>query len=223
MLTRDSSRAIIIAFFLMLAPAVNAVLAPIASAQEGTGFAKSQSKTFQLFPNPKFLNCFAASTSKPPTATVVVTPGNLNDTLTLSVKGLKPNLSFDMFTVQNSSLNSDGTVDTSFTNFGLAWYQSDVQANGSGTAHVTIHTILVDQIFGFDAGTALAPTHTFHVGFWFNDPNDATACGFDASNPTPFNGEQDAGPLAMISVPDATTGLGPLCLHPNTEDDTCND
>jgi len=128
-----------------------------------------------------------------------------------------------MFTVQNSSLNSDGAVDTSFTNFGLAWYQSDVQANGSGTAHVTIHTILVDQIFGFDAGTALAPAHTFHVGFWFNDPNDATACGFDASNPTPFNGEQDAGPLAMISVPDATTGLGPLCLHPNTDDDTCND
>jgi len=90
MLTRDSGRTIIIIFLILVVTVLYAALAPIASAQESTGFAKSQSKTFQLFPNPKFLNCFAASTSKPPTATVVVTPNNLNDTLTLSVKGLKP-------------------------------------------------------------------------------------------------------------------------------------
>ena len=72
------------------------------------------------------------------------------------------------------------------------------------------------QVFGFDPDVSLAPTNTFQVGFWFNDPNDAKACGFDPTKPTPFNGEHRAGPLAMISVPDAKTGMGPLCLKPDT-------
>jgi len=45
---------------------------------------------------------------------------------------------------------------------------------------------------------------------------DAAACGFDVTKPTPFNGEHKAGPLAMISLPDAETGLGPLCTKPDT-------
>jgi hypothetical protein len=85
-----------------------------------------------------------------------------------------------------------------------------------------IRTILVNQIFGFDAGTTppLPPTHTFHVGFWFNKPADAAPCGFTGS--TPFNGEQNAGPNAMISVPNPTTGLGPLCLNPSSTPGKCN-
>src|SRR5580698_6626015 len=112
------------------------------------------SKTFQLLPNPKFLNCLEKSPNKLPTATVVVTPGKLNDTLTLTVKNVKPNLAFDLFTVENTSLTPNG-ISNGNTNFGLAWYQSDIEANGSGTAKVTIRTILANQIFGFDAGTSL--------------------------------------------------------------------
>jgi hypothetical protein len=156
---------------------------------------------------------------------VQVTRGDLNDTLVITVTGLKPNLRFDLFTVQRSSLDAAGNPVPNFTNFGLAWYQSDLQANATGTARATIQTILLDQIFGFDPAVNLAPTNTFHVGFWFNDPNDAVPCGFDASRPTPFNGEHRAGPLAMISLPDATTGLGPLCTNPNTSNPaqiTCN-
>ena len=65
-----------------------------------------------------------------------------------------------------------------------------------------------------DGSTVLEPTNTFHVGFWFNNPEDAVPCGFNAAMRTPFNGEHKAGPLAMISLPDATTGLGPLCTSP---------
>jgi len=65
------------------------------------------------------------------------------------------------------------------------------------------------------SATVLKPTNTFHMGFWFNNPEDAAPCGFDVNKPTPFNGEHRAGPLAMISVPDADTGLGPLCTNPN--------
>jgi hypothetical protein len=56
----------------------------------------------------------------------------------------------------------------------------------------------------------IAPTHTFHVGFWFDKPEDAVACGFDATKPTPFNSEHKAGPNAMISVADPVTRQGPL-------------
>jgi hypothetical protein len=137
---------------------------------------------------------------------------------------IKPGLAFDMFTVQRSSLRSDATPDPNFKNFGLAWYQSDVEANSKGEGEVTIKTILLDQIFGFDPDASLAPLNTFHVGFWFNNPNDAAACGFNPANPTPFNGEHKAGPLAMISVPDANTGLGPLCSSPEGSGNTfrCN-
>jgi hypothetical protein len=87
-----------------------------------------------------------------------------------------------------------------------------------------IKTILLDRTFGFDPDAELPPTNTFHVGMWFNDPNDAEACGFDVTEPTPFNGEHRAGPLAMISLPDAETGLGPLCTDPNTSTNppSCN-
>jgi hypothetical protein len=147
---------------------------------------------------------------------VVVVRGSQNDGLFLRGKNIKPGLAFDMFSVQQSSLLADGTVDPNFKDFGLAWYQSDLEADDNGRAYVSIRTILLDQIFGFDPRVNLPPTNTFQVGFWFNDPNDAAACGFDVTKPTPFNGEHKAGPLAMISVPDATTGLGPLCTKPNT-------
>jgi hypothetical protein len=124
-------------------------------------------------------------------------------------------LTFDLFTVENSPFLSDGTPNGSFPgNFGLAWYQSDIQANAAGNATVAIHTILLNQIFGFNAGAGLAPVNIFNVGFWFNDPADAADCGFTGT--TPFNGEHAAGPMAMISGADVTTALGPLCLDPNT-------
>jgi hypothetical protein len=151
-----------------------------------------------------------------PTAEVRVERGDLNDTLKLKVHNLKPGLAFDLFTVQNSNKLADGSADPNFKNFGLAWYQTDVQADDNGNADVTIKTILLDQIFGFDPAVNLGPTNTFNVGFWFNNPNDASGCGFDVTKPTPFNGEHRAGPLAMISLPDAQTGLGPLCRNPQT-------
>jgi hypothetical protein len=166
--------------------------------------------------NSKLLPCLVKDGSHQPSATVDVARGELNDTLRLHVRNIKPGLNFDLFTVQNSNKLADGSADPNFKNFGLAWYQTDVHADDDGTAEVAIKTILLDQIFGFDPAVNLPPTSTFEVGFWFNDPNDAAACGFDVTHPTPFNGEHRAGPLAMISLPDATTGLGPLCRNADT-------
>ena len=176
---------------------------------------------FQLVPSKQFISCMAANPSVTPTATVVVKRGNLNDLMTITLKNFKPGLKFDLFTIQKTNLLANGNPDPNFKGFGLAWYQTDLEP---GTA--TIKTILLDQIFGLnsDANLPLPPTNTFHVGFWFNNPADAAACGFDVNKPTPFNGEHKAGPLAFISLPNPQTNLGPLCLKPNTSTSpaTCN-
>lgn len=167
--------------------------------------------SFDLYPNTQFIPCLAANPYVKPTVNVVVKRGKLNDEMTLTLRNFKPNLKFDLFTVQRSNQLANGQPVPNFPGFGLAWYQSDIEP---GT--VTIKTILLDQIFGFNPDVNLKPTNTFHVGFWFNDPKDAKACGFDVTKPTPFNGEHKAGPLAFISRPNSATNLGPLCTNPNT-------
>ncbi len=197
---------------LTIAAALSAVAQP-ASAQ------KILETHFQLQANPKTLKCLSVPGWPAPAAGVTVLRGKQNDTILLRVHHVKPNLAFDLFTVEHSPFLSNGAPDPAFgASFGMAWYQSDIQADSSGEAEVEIKTILFDQIFGFDADHALPPTNTFHIGFWFNDPKDAAACGGAV---TPFNGEHHAGPLAMISRPNAASGIGPLCTDP-TNGGKCN-
>jgi hypothetical protein len=174
--------------------------------------AKVPSTSFSLFPNTVNIPCLAKTPGKAPTAKATVTRGSLNDTLVLKLAGFKPGLDFDLFTVQNSNQSATGTP-VVIPNFGMAWYQSDIEIGSTGKGSVKIQTILLDQIFGFDPAVGLAPTNTFHVGFWFNDPTKAAGCGFTGT--TPFNGEHTAGPLAFITRPNATTNLGPLCTDPH--------
>jgi hypothetical protein len=175
--------------------------------------------SFSLVANPKFAQCLAADPLKTPTAKVTVSRGTANDVMIVTLQNFKPGAAFDLFTIQRSNLGSDGTPDPKFTNFGLAWYQSDIHVGDDGKAEAVVKSILLDGIFGFDpdpipgsvTGAPLVPpTHTFHVGFWFDGPQDAAACGFDPTKPTPFNSVQKAGPNAMISLPDAVSGQGPL-------------
>jgi hypothetical protein len=174
---------------------------------------------FDLHINPKELTCvaqFPTDAQRQPKVTATVVRGNLNDSLTLRGRNLKPGLRFELFTTERSTLKADGTVDATIPNVGLAWYQSDLEVNDEGSLRANLRTIFLDQIFGVDQATTLPPTNAFHLGFWFDDPQNAVNCGFNPQNTTPFNGEHKAGPLAMITVPDATTTLGPLCTHPDT-------
>jgi hypothetical protein len=176
---------------------------------------------FRMFANPSTLSCSAnpnSDAAHQPTVLVQVRRGEENDTADLYLQNFRPHLAFDLFTIQNSNQLANGQPNRATANFGLAWYQSDIETNGTGRAHVAIKTILLDQIFGFDPAVGLGPTNTFHLGFWFNNPSD---CG---GTVTPFNGEHHAGPLAFITRPDAQTNLGPLCVNPNESTDpvTCN-
>ena len=176
--------------------------------------------SFDLVANPKFAACLVNDPSGPaPSAHVTVSRGTANDVMIVELQNFKPGAAFDLFTIQRSNLKNEGTPDPNFKGFGLAWYQSDIHVGNDGKAEAVVKSILLDGIFGFDAdpipgsvppAPLVPPTHTFHVGFWFDSPNDAVACGFDPSKPTPFNSAHQAGPNAMISVPNATSGLGPL-------------
>ena len=176
---------------------------------------------FQLFANPKFQSCLGVPGAPAPKAEVTVLHGFLNDALAISAQNIRPGVHFDLFTVERSLLLADHTADPTFTNkFGLAWYQSDLVANREGNIEAIIKTVLLDDIFGFDSDlNNPAPINTFHLGFWFDNPNDANVdgCTFDVTKATPFNGEHHAGPLAMITAPDANTNLGPLCSAANTD------
>lgn len=162
--------------------------------------------------------------NNPPTAKVSVSRGTANDVMVVELRNFKPGSAFDLFTVQRTNLKAEGIADPAFgTSFGLAWYQSDIHVGDDGKAEAVVKSILLDGIFGFDAdaipgsatGAALVPpVHTFHVGFCFDKPEDAAACGFNTSQPTPFNSQQHAGPNAMISAPDPVTGQGPLFTAP---------
>ena len=199
--------------------ALSAVIGGFISPATAAAQNKKDEISFDLVPNTQFIDCLRKSPNEQPKAHATVIRGKLNDTLILDLDGFKPGLAFDLFTVERSSFLSAGVPDPAFKgSFGLAWYQSDVEVgNHSDDGHVRIKTILLDQIFGFDPDKALPPTNTFHVGFWFNDPQDAVYCGFNPNNFTPFNGEHHAGPLAMISVPDPSTQLGPLCTDPDPQ------
>jgi hypothetical protein len=173
--------------------------APMAPTTQGP--CTSSVCTFQLHVNPGLLSgSFACPAIQKAQATITITNrfvnGKQNDVMTLTASGLPKNLGFDMFLVQNSPLDS-GT----FSGFGFGWYQSDVESNSNGNATVVVQGVFDKETFIENPSSPFTPIHTFNVGFWFDSPiNEQQACGNStAPKATPFNGEQDAGLLAMIT------------------------
>jgi hypothetical protein len=180
--------------------------------------AEVNSVQFEMYPVAQFVGCLAKPGQRPKVRVTVVR-GNLNDHLNIQLEGFKEGVKFDMFSIENSPQLPNGAPDPNFQKkFGLAWYQSDLEAGAT-----SLKTIFLDQIFGLDDSVGLKPVNTFHMGFWFNDPKDAAPCGFDVSKPTPFNGEHKAGPLAFVTrqIIGRPAKLGPLCTKPNTQG-TCD-
>ena len=61
--------------------------------------------------------------------------------------------------------------------------------------------------------TTFSPTHQYHLGVWFNDPNVPFGLGCEpgATAPivTPFNGEQNAG-IQVVNTAQFPVNAGPL-------------
>jgi hypothetical protein len=143
--------------------------------------------SFALVPSPGIKACLPHAGGR-----VTITPGNLNDTMKVSIHGMPRNAGFDLFVIQQP-----------LKPFGVAWYQTDVNAGRYGSGSATVRGVFDVETFSVSTGgtTTFAPTHQYHLGLWFNNPRTPFNLGCEpgATTPkvTPFNGEQHAGVQAL--------------------------
>jgi hypothetical protein len=145
-------------------------------------------------------------------ASVTVQELGFAERLTIRASGLPRNTGFDVFIIQVPDAP-----------FGLSWYQGDFETNSRGRATVTfvgrfnIETFIVAPgvapapvTHPGDAAQnpATAPVHLYHIGIWFDDPNDAETAGC-SNTTTPFNGDHTAG-IQALSTRNFGAGDGPL-------------
>jgi hypothetical protein len=141
--------------------------------------------------------------------------------LSLSVTGLPHNTDFDVFIIQVPTAP-----------FGLSWYQGDIDTTSTGTGAVSFIGRFSIETFIVAPGVAPAPTpfhsppfpdaasnpktapvQTYHVGIWFNSPNDAARAGCP-NTVTPFNGTHNAG-IQVLNTATFPLLAGPLRgFHP---------
>ena len=141
---------------------------------------------------------------------------SLNDGLFLRGSNIKPGLAFDLFTVENSQLLANGTVNPDFKNFGLAWYQSDLEANNEGEMRASIRTILLDQIFGFDPGGHAAADEHVRGGLLVQRPEGRRRVRVRRHQADAIQRRAQGRPAGDDQRPRRATGLGPLCTKPDT-------
>jgi hypothetical protein len=184
------------------APAAHTIAAPAAVTASNAPLAGCTAATCKatLSVNPGLTtgHPFACPAIQHAKGTISVTnrfhSGAANDTMTVTASGLPPNTGFDLFLVEHSPF------DAGFTAFGFGWYQSDVESNNAGKISVKVVGIFDNETF-IENPSSTMPVHTYNVGFWFDSPQtEAAKCGTAAPAATPFNGEQDAGLLAMVTT-----------------------
>jgi hypothetical protein len=151
-------------------------------------------------------------------AKVRVIQRNENELMTVHASGLPANTEFDLFVIEIPDAP-----------FGLAWYQSDLETNSHGEGIVNVQGRFNRETFSLsqagpangsnplenvtgpavnDTDVTFRPTHQYHLGLWFNSPQDAANAGC-AGNTTPFNGEQNAGGQ-VLSTRNFPAAHGPL-------------
>jgi hypothetical protein len=181
-----------------VAAAVVAAVGVTAAAGSTTPRAAS-SFSFKLVPGAGIAACLPKASGH-----VTITPESLNDIMKITITGMPAKAAFDLFVIQQPTAP-----------FGISWYQTDVQANAYGTGNATVQGIFDVETFSVSPGgtTTFAPTHQYHLGLWFNDPNVPFKLGCEpgATTPiiTPFNGEQHAG-IQVLNTSNFPVAAGPL-------------
>jgi hypothetical protein len=148
-----------------------------------------QSIAFGMVPStPAVSACLSRLVAK-----VQVVDLGINQAMVVYASGLVPNTGYDLFVTNQAAAP-----------FGPSWYQSDLEANGSGYGTAVVRGIFNHETFLLSpgqgtagAGIVFPPTHTFNLGLWFNDPDVPFKAGCEPGKTapviTPFNGEQHAG------------------------------
>ena len=179
--------------------ALSAGLVPAGAAAVKPAAPRSHAFSFKLVPAPGIKACLPHAGGN-----ATITPGHLNDTMTVSVHGMPPNTGFDLFVIQQP-----------LKPFGVSWYQTDVDTNAYGSGSATVRGVFDVETFSVSPGgtVTFAPTHQYHLGLWFNSPSVPfkLGCEAGATTPivTPFNGEQHAG-VQVLNTSNFSVAKGPL-------------
>jgi hypothetical protein len=174
-------------------------VAGVTTAAGSTTHRVTSSFSFKLVPATGITACLPKAAGH-----VTITTGSLNDTMVVTVTGMPAKAGFDLFVIQQPAKP-----------FGVSWYQTDIQANSSGTGSATVRGVFDSETFSVSPGgtATFAPTHQYHLGLWFNDPNVPFNLGCEpgATSPTitPFNGEQNAG-IQVLNTSNFPVAAGPL-------------
>ncbi|HEY2309069.1 MAG TPA: hypothetical protein VGI05_24595, partial [Streptosporangiaceae bacterium] len=132
-------------------------VAGVTTAAGSTTHRVSSSFSFKLVPATGITACLPNASGH-----VTITTGSLNDSMVVTVTGMPAKAGFDLFVIQQPAKP-----------FGVSWYQTDIQANSSGTGSATVRGVFDSETFSVSPGgtATFAPTHQYHLGLWFNDPN----------------------------------------------------
>jgi len=148
-------------------------------------------------------------------ATVRITSAGPVEIMDVIVEGLPPQTDFDFFVIQVPKAP-----------FGVAWYQGDIETDKKGRGHERFVGRFSIETFAVAPGSAPAPEvfngpfpdaslnppfnpiQMYHLGLWFNSPQDAQAAGCPATV-TPFNGEHNAG-IQVLNTSNFPDDHGPL-------------
>jgi hypothetical protein len=136
--------------------------------------------------------------------------------LDLKVEHLAPNTTYSFFVLQVPDKP-----------FGIGWYNGEVETNAAGNRQQRFIGRFNDETFAIAQDVAPAPVvhtdqpfpdaaknpafnpvHTFHLGLWFSDPQDAAKAGC-TNAVTPFDGDHIAG-IQVLSTRQFAPDAGPL-------------
>lgn len=149
------------------------------------------------------------------TAKVKVSNAGPVDIMEVTVQGLPPKTEFDFFVLQVPKAP-----------FGVAWYLGDIETDKNGRGSQRFIGRFNIETFAVAPGSAPAPAvfsgpfpnatvnpsfnpiQMYHLGLWFNSPQDASAAGC-AATVTPFNGEHNAG-IQVLNTANFADDQGPL-------------
>src|SRR5947209_4907468 len=172
--------------------------------------AKEGSVTFDMVVSGGAKACLPNATGR-----VTITPAGPVEIMDVVVEGLPPNTEFDFFVIQVPKAP-----------FGVSWYQGDIETDKKGRGHERFVGRFSIETFAVAPGSALAPVvfdgpfpdaslnpsfnpiQMYHLGLWFNSPDDAHAAGCPATV-TPFNGEHNAG-IQVLNTSNFSDDHGPL-------------
>lgn len=179
----------------------------------GTAAAKSREFEFDMVRSTaaKAAKCLPRASGE-----VKVTELGPVEILDLKVSNLAPNTTYSFFVLQVPDKP-----------FGIGWYNGEIETNAEGKGSQrfigrfngetfaiaqdiapapVVHT---DQPFpDAENNPAFKPVHTFHLGLWFSDPQDAAKAGCTDAV-TPFDGDHIAG-IQVLSTRQFAPDQGPL-------------